>query len=106
MNRDVKEVVGVLMQVLSGGEVSLEQLMELSFEADGELQRSLNEAYIKLMEFAYDRELRTSDPIRDRDMRSALKVSLDQIVAAWDLELAARAEFFDHHDSQTNMSCR
>jgi hypothetical protein len=84
MNRDVKEVVGMMMRILGGGDVSLDQLEELSFEADGELQRALNEAYIKLMEFAYDRELRLADQTLDRKMRSALQKYLDQIVAAWD----------------------
>jgi hypothetical protein len=60
-------------------EVAHDQLTELSFEADGELQRALNEADIKIMEFAYDRELR----VRDRSItgcaahfRSVLIVSL------------------------------
>jgi hypothetical protein len=48
MNRDAKEIVGVLMHVLDGGEVSHDQLTELSFEADGELQRALNELTSRL----------------------------------------------------------
>lgn len=84
MNRDVKEVVGVLMHVLGGGEISHDQLTELSFEADGELQLALNEAYIKLLEFAYDRELRLGDPALNREMRSALEKHLNRIVVAWD----------------------
>lgn len=84
MNSDVKEVVGVLMRVLDGGEVSHDQLTDLTFEADGELQHALNEAYIKLVEFIYDRELRLGDPTLDREMRSALQQYLDRIVAAWD----------------------
>ena len=84
MNRDVKEIVGVLMHVLDGGEVPHEQVTELSFEADGELQRALNEAYIKLLEFAHDRELRLNNAELDREARSALQTCLDRIVAAWD----------------------
>ena len=86
MNRDAKEIVGVLMRVLDGGEVSHDQLTELSFEADGELQRALNEAYIKIMEFAYDRELRVRDPALDHAMRGALQACLERIIAAWDAE--------------------
>jgi hypothetical protein len=86
MNRDAKEVVGVLMHVLDGGEVSPDQLTELSFGADGKLQQALNEAYIKLMEFAYDRELRCVDRALDRGMRAALQIHLDRIVAAWEQE--------------------
>jgi len=84
MSRDVKEVVGVLMRVLDGGEVSQEQITELGFEADGELQRALNDAYIKLMEFAYDYDLRRNDPALDRGMRLALQKYLDRIVVVWD----------------------
>jgi|GEM_PF-2848285 len=86
MNRDVKEVVGVVMHVLDGGEVSHDQLTELSFAADGELQRALNEVYIKLVEFAYDREVRLSDHTLDREMRAALQTCLDRIIIAWDQE--------------------
>ena len=84
MNRDVKEIVGVVMHVLDGGEVSHDQLTELSFEADDELQIALNETYIKLVEFAHDRELRISDQSYDREMRSALQKCLDRVVVAWD----------------------
>ena len=84
MQRDVKEVIGVLMRVLDGDEVSQKQLTELSFEADGELQLALNEAYIKLMEFTYDRELRHGDPALDREMRLGLQKYRDRIVVAWD----------------------
>ena len=86
MNRDVKEIVGVLMRVLDGGEISHDQLAELSFEADGELQRALIEAYIKIMEFAYDRERRVRDPALDHAMRGTLQACLDRIIAAWDAE--------------------
>ena len=86
MNRDAKEVVGVLLHVLDGGEISHDQLTELSFEADGELQRALNEAYIKLMEFAYDRELRLCNHTLDREMRSVLQTCLGRIIVAWDQE--------------------
>ena len=86
MNRDAKEIVGVLMKVLGGAEVAHDQLTKLSFEADGELKRTLNEACIKIMEFAYDRELRIRDPALDRAIRDALQGCLDRIVAAWDAE--------------------
>jgi hypothetical protein len=89
MSCDVKEVVGVLMRVLDGGEVSPDQLAQLSFDADGALQRALNEAYIKLMEFAYDRELRVADSALDRDMRAVLQTYLDRIVAVWEQESRA-----------------
>jgi hypothetical protein len=84
MNRDVKEIVGVLMHALDGGEVSQDQLTELSFEADGELQHALNKAYIRLLEFAHDRELRLNNAELDREARSALQTCLDRIVVAWD----------------------
>jgi hypothetical protein len=84
MERDIKEVVGVLMRALDGGEVSHKDLDDLGFEADGELETTLNEAYVKLREFANDRELRVNDPKVDRDMRTALQDCLDKIVRACD----------------------
>ena len=76
MNRDAKEIVGALMQILGGAEVPHDQLTELSFEADGELQHALNDAYIKIMEFAFDRDLRVRDPALDQAMRGALQTCL------------------------------
>ena len=84
MERDFKEVVGLLMRVLGGGEVSHQELDDLGFEADGELETALNEAYVKLREFANDRELRLNDVELDRDMRSRMQDCLDKIVKACD----------------------
>src|SRR5438270_12713808 len=80
MERDIKEVIGVLMHVLAGGEVSRGEVEDLAFEAEGALQAAVNEAYIKLLEFAYDRDARGNDGALDRKMRSALQQSLDEIV--------------------------
>jgi hypothetical protein len=72
MERDIKDIVGVLMRVLDGGEVLPAELNDLDFEAEGELEAVLNAAFIKLQEFAYDRELRQSEPApRSRDARRA-----------------------------------
>jgi len=84
MERDIKEVIGVLMRVLDGGEVSHEELNDLGFEADGKLEEALNEAYIELRQFANDRELRLNDPRLDGEMRSELQDCLDKIVRACD----------------------
>ena len=40
------------MRVLDGGEVLPAELNDLDFEAEGELAAALNEAFIKLQEFA------------------------------------------------------
>jgi len=84
MDRDLKEVIGILMRVLDGGEVSHGELDELTFEADGELETALNEAYVKLREFAEGRELRQNDPELDEAARSDLKACLERIVQACD----------------------
>jgi hypothetical protein len=77
-----RDVIGVLMRVLDGGEVLPAELDDLDFEAEGELAAALNEAFIKLQEFAYDRDLRQSDPARDRAMRAELPACLERIVKA------------------------
>jgi hypothetical protein len=91
MARDLKEVIGVLMRVLDGGEVSQTELADLSFDAEGELQAALTDAYIKLLEFAHDHDLRLRDQDADRAMRAQLKTCLDRIVEACDRESASRA---------------
>jgi hypothetical protein len=85
MERDIKDVIGVLMRLLDGAEVSHEELDDLAFEADGELEAALNEAYVKLREFANDRDVRLNDLKLDRNMRSELQECLDNIVRACDL---------------------
>jgi hypothetical protein len=84
MERDVRDVVGILMHVLDGGEISHDELDDLAFEAEGELEVALNEAYVELRDFANDRDLRLNDPGRDRNMRSQLRKCLDNIVTACD----------------------
>jgi len=56
--RDVKDVIGVIMRVLDGAEISQDDVLDLEFEAEGQLLAALNDAYIKLLEFAHDREQR------------------------------------------------
>jgi hypothetical protein len=64
--RDIKDVIGILMRVLGGGEVLPSELEDLVFEADGEIEAALSAAFIRLQEFAYDRDLRRNDPALDR----------------------------------------
>ncbi len=90
MVRDVKEVIGVLMRVLDGQEIGQVDVEDLGFEGEGELQAALNAAYIKLLEFVHDRNVRRNDAAADRAMRESLQICLDQIVVACDR--AARAE--------------
>jgi hypothetical protein len=80
MHQDIKEVVGVLMRVLGGDEISYDDVQDLAYEATGDLQKALNEAFIKLQEFAYDRDARMSDPRLDAKMRAELEQALDKIV--------------------------
>jgi hypothetical protein len=81
MERDIKDVVGSLMRVAGGGEMSQDEVLDLEFEADGELLDEVNSAYIKLLEFAYDRELRLRDPAYDFEMRQELQQCLDKITS-------------------------
>jgi len=84
MQRDIKDIVGVLMHVLGGGEISPEELADVGFEAEGELKEALNEAYIKLLELVHDRGARLNDREIDETMRSALQECLDRIVSVCD----------------------
>jgi hypothetical protein len=77
---DIKEVVGALMSVLGGDEISIAEVEDLAFEATGALQVAVNEAYIKLLEFAYDRDARLKDGTLDGEMRSDLQEALNKIV--------------------------
>ena len=70
------------MRVLGGGEVSREEVENLEFEATGYLLAALNEAYIKLLEFTFDRNTRLTNIELDGAMRAELQEPLNKIVRA------------------------
>jgi hypothetical protein len=78
--RDVKDVIGVIMRVLDGAEISEDDVLDLEFEADGELLAALNEAYINLLEFVHDRDRRLNDSQLDQRARATLREVLGRIV--------------------------
>jgi predicted transcriptional regulator len=77
---DIKELIGTLMRVVDGAEISEDDLSNLHFEADDELMVVLNAAYIQLLEFVHDRDLRLADRNVDAEKREALQESLNKIV--------------------------
>jgi hypothetical protein len=80
MAPDIKEVVGILMRILAGGEITLDEVEDLDFDSDPALAPVINETYIKLLEFVHDREARQGDAEADRAARAGLQVCLDRIV--------------------------
>jgi hypothetical protein len=82
--RDIKEVVGLLMRALANGEITQQEVLDLEFKADGELLIALNEAYIQLLEFTHDHDLRRADREADEKQRAALQASLNRIVRLCD----------------------
>jgi hypothetical protein len=82
--RDVKELIGIVMRVLDHAEIAEAEVLDLEFEAEGELLATLNDTYIKLLEFVHDRDLRRANPDLDRKQRSVLKSSLNTIVQLCD----------------------
>jgi hypothetical protein len=82
--RNVKDVIGLIMRVLDGAEISKDDVLDLEFEADGALLAALNEAYMKLLEFAYGRERRINDRQFDQRERAALQQVLNDIVRSSD----------------------
>ena len=84
MMRDLKEIAGILMHVLRGGEVSPAELMDLSLVAECELREALAHACVCLFEFAYHRDLRSRDAAGDRMMRARLEMCLERIAEVCD----------------------
>ena len=75
----IMDVVGAIMFVLAGAELPVAYVEGLEFDATGELESALNEAFIKLLEFAHDHHLRANHQSLDREMRSELQRSLEKI---------------------------
>jgi len=84
MEGDLTELIGTLLRVLDGGRISREEVEDLAFEAGAELQVALNEAYITLLEFAYDCDAGGNDERLGDEMRAALQRSLDEIIRCSD----------------------
>lgn len=82
--RDVKELIGILMRVRNGEEITEDDVRDLDFDAEGELLTALNETFIDLMAFVHDRDKRRANAAFDRERRQALQASLDRIVALCD----------------------
>jgi len=81
MRHDIKELIGVLMRVAwRRRNLRRTKFLDLEFEADGELVAALNEAYMHLLEFVHDRELRYADRSLDQRERSTLQESLNKIL--------------------------
>lgn len=80
MEQDLKEVVGLLMRVLGGGKTSRAEIEDLAFEAAGDLQTALNEAYIKLLEFSFDCDAGLNVQPLDEKTRLEFEDSLSEIV--------------------------
>jgi hypothetical protein len=79
MEGDLKEVVGTLIRALGGARISPAEVQDLAFDASGELQTTLNCAYVQLLEYAYDCDASLNEPLSDK-MRLALQRSLDEII--------------------------
>ena len=85
--QDVKELVGTIMRVLDQAEITEAEILDLEFEAEGEMLDALNAAYINLLEFVHDRDMRRADPAVDRRERRDLQDSLNRIVQLSDARL-------------------
>jgi hypothetical protein len=92
MEGDLKEVIGALMGILGGAKISRAEVEDLAFEATGELQTALNQAYIKLLEFAYDCDAGLNDRNLGEEMRAGLQQSLDDVVRLSDPSLGNGTE--------------
>ena len=89
MEADLKEVVGTLMRALAGAKISGEEIADLAFDATGELQIALNQAYIALLGYAFDCDAGINE--LKREMHAELQQSLDEIVRLSDPSLSGGA---------------
>lgn len=67
--RDVKDVVGIIMRVLDGAEISEDGVLDVEFDADGAVLAVLDEACIMLLAFVHDHDRRLSDRQLDQNAR-------------------------------------
>ena len=82
--QDIKELIGTLMRALAEDEITEGEIIDLGFEADGQLLAVLNDTFIKLLEFVHDRNRRRTDRELDQRERASLQDCLDRIVKLCD----------------------
>jgi hypothetical protein len=81
---DIEEIVDMITRILDQAEISEDEVLDLDFEAEGELQVELYNNYVKLLKFVHDRDLRRKNPDLDTEERAALQNSLNKIVQMCD----------------------
>jgi hypothetical protein len=81
---DIEEIVDMIMRILDQAEISEDEVLDLDFEAEGELQVELYNTYVKLLKFVHDRDLRRKNPDLDRKERAVFQNSLNKIVQMCD----------------------
>ena len=81
---DLKEVIGTLLRAIGGAEITEQEVLDLGFDAEGELGVVLNDAFLQLLQFAQDQDLRRADIEVDHKQRSDLQSCLDRIVRVHD----------------------
>jgi hypothetical protein len=81
---DIKELIGIIMRVLDHAEIDEAEVLDLDFEAEGELGAVLNDSYIKMLEFVHDRDQRRANPDLDIQERAVLRDCLNKIVQLCD----------------------
>jgi hypothetical protein len=67
------------------GVLTEDEVLDLDFEADGDLLLALNEAYVGLLK-VHDRDLRIADRELDQQERSGLQVLLNRIIVLCEVE--------------------
>ena len=103
--QDVKELVGIITRVLDNAEIAEAEVLELDFDAEGELLVALNEAYIKLLEFVHDRDLRRATAELDSKEREALQDSLNKIVRLCDADRPLSLQEPKRHSERRSPHC-
>jgi hypothetical protein len=72
------------MRALDHAEITEAEVLDLEFEADGELLTALNEAFIHVLAFLHDRNPRLGDGQLDQEECAVLRESLNKIVELCD----------------------
>ena len=79
MNHELDSVRSVMRRIRDGGEVSVEEVKSLHWEASPELDKLLQKIYRNLMIFASDDDIRAKDAEYDASWRSSIADLLDEL---------------------------
>jgi hypothetical protein len=79
LRTEINQFIELTEKVLRRESVTLDEIESIRWQAEGELDREINKAWIKLQHYCFDSDIRAKDPEYERGLLTNLAWRLEQI---------------------------